>query len=100
MINLIQSDYAFRWLNLLPYLLKLQKLTRLLFYIVCFQDAGWKGWGEISYGGYKCVERAKAAELLVIILNSIINVKQAKTVELRATILVGEVMDGRSTPWN
>ncbi|PWA82820.1 hypothetical protein CTI12_AA175070 [Artemisia annua] len=29
------------------------------------KDAGWKGWGEISYGGYKCVERAKAAEFLV-----------------------------------
>ncbi|TYI19453.1 hypothetical protein ES332_A07G166000v1 [Gossypium tomentosum] len=26
---------------------------------------GWKGWGEISYGGYECVKRAKAAELLV-----------------------------------
>ncbi|XP_071717729.1 uncharacterized protein [Rutidosis leptorrhynchoides] len=29
------------------------------------KDAGWKGWGEISYGGFKCVERAKAAEFLV-----------------------------------
>jgi hypothetical protein len=29
------------------------------------QDCGWKGWGEISYGGYECVERAKAAEYLV-----------------------------------
>ncbi|KEH18909.1 putative acyclic terpene utilization [Medicago truncatula] len=29
------------------------------------KDCGWKGWGEISYGGYKCVERAKAAEYLV-----------------------------------
>lgn len=29
------------------------------------KDSGWKGWGEISYGGYKCVERAKAAEFLV-----------------------------------
>ncbi|KAH1130089.1 hypothetical protein J1N35_001467 [Gossypium stocksii] len=26
---------------------------------------GWKGWGEISYGGYECVKRSKAAELLV-----------------------------------
>ncbi|OMP00439.1 hypothetical protein COLO4_12678 [Corchorus olitorius] len=26
---------------------------------------GWKGWGEISYGGYECVKRAKAAEFLV-----------------------------------
>ncbi|KAB2074476.1 hypothetical protein ES319_A07G155500v1 [Gossypium barbadense] len=26
---------------------------------------GWKGWGEISYVGYECVKRAKAAELLV-----------------------------------
>lgn len=29
------------------------------------KDSGWKGWGEISYGGYKCVERAKAADFLV-----------------------------------
>ncbi|KAL5565607.1 hypothetical protein UlMin_028771 [Ulmus minor] len=29
------------------------------------KDCGWKGWGEISYGGYKCVKRAKAAEFLV-----------------------------------
>ncbi|CAN1308824.1 hypothetical protein LINPERPRIM_LOCUS27506, partial [Linum perenne] len=28
-------------------------------------DCGWKAWGEISYGGYKCIERAKAAEYLV-----------------------------------
>ncbi|KAJ0110526.1 hypothetical protein Patl1_00407 [Pistacia atlantica] len=25
---------------------------------------GWKGWGEISYGGQECVKRAKAAEYL------------------------------------
>ncbi|KAI7745124.1 hypothetical protein M8C21_003763, partial [Ambrosia artemisiifolia] len=25
----------------------------------------WNGWEEISYGGYKCLERAKAAEFLV-----------------------------------
>ncbi|KAL1546425.1 hypothetical protein AAHA92_23025 [Salvia divinorum] len=29
------------------------------------KDIGWKGWGEISYGGYGCVQRAKAAEFLV-----------------------------------
>ncbi|KAK3194803.1 hypothetical protein Dsin_026113 [Dipteronia sinensis] len=29
------------------------------------QDCGWKGWGEISYGGQECVKRAKAAEFLV-----------------------------------
>ncbi|RXI08032.1 hypothetical protein DVH24_014598 [Malus domestica] len=29
------------------------------------KDFGWKGWGEISYGGYECVKRAKAAEFLV-----------------------------------
>ncbi|XP_057805607.1 uncharacterized protein LOC131020657 isoform X2 [Salvia miltiorrhiza] len=29
------------------------------------KDVGWKGWGEISYGGYGCVLRAKAAEFLV-----------------------------------
>ncbi|XP_057980078.1 uncharacterized protein LOC131165917 isoform X2 [Malania oleifera] len=29
------------------------------------KDCGWKGWGEISYGGYGSVKRAKAAEFLV-----------------------------------
>uniref|UniRef100_A0A5B6YVI6 Uncharacterized protein n=1 Tax=Davidia involucrata TaxID=16924 RepID=A0A5B6YVI6_DAVIN len=29
------------------------------------KDCGWKGWGEISYGGYECVKRANAAEFLV-----------------------------------
>ncbi|GAV76466.1 DUF1446 domain-containing protein [Cephalotus follicularis] len=29
------------------------------------KDCGWKGWGEISYGGHECVNRAKAAEFLV-----------------------------------
>ncbi|XP_065864631.1 uncharacterized protein [Euphorbia lathyris] len=29
------------------------------------KSCGWKGWGEISYGGYECVARAKAAEYLV-----------------------------------
>ncbi|XP_058744017.1 uncharacterized protein LOC131616653 isoform X1 [Vicia villosa] len=29
------------------------------------KDCGWKGWGEISYGGYECVKRAKAAEFVV-----------------------------------
>ncbi|XP_042964215.1 uncharacterized protein LOC122298508 isoform X1 [Carya illinoinensis] len=29
------------------------------------KDCGWKGWGEISYGGYECIKRAKAAEFLV-----------------------------------
>ncbi|KAG8663881.1 hypothetical protein MANES_01G259800v8 [Manihot esculenta] len=29
------------------------------------KDCGWKGWGEISYGGHECVSRAKAAEYLV-----------------------------------
>ena len=29
------------------------------------QDCGWKGWGEISYGGSGCVKRAKATEFLV-----------------------------------
>ncbi|KAF3796222.1 hypothetical protein EJ110_NYTH03293 [Nymphaea thermarum] len=29
------------------------------------KDCGWKGWGEISYGGYACVRRAEAAEFLV-----------------------------------
>ncbi|XAR63091.1 hypothetical protein NMG60_11022910 [Bertholletia excelsa] len=25
---------------------------------------GWRGWGEISYGGYQCVKRAEAADFL------------------------------------
>lgn len=29
------------------------------------KDSGWKGWGEISYGGCECVKRAQAAEYLV-----------------------------------
>ncbi|EXB44572.1 hypothetical protein L484_001289 [Morus notabilis] len=29
------------------------------------KDCGWKGWGEVSYGGHECVKRAKAAEFLV-----------------------------------
>ncbi|XP_058223378.1 uncharacterized protein LOC131333070 isoform X1 [Rhododendron vialii] len=29
------------------------------------KDCGWRGWGEISYGGYMCVKRAEAAEFLV-----------------------------------
>ncbi|KAK6142822.1 hypothetical protein DH2020_023170 [Rehmannia glutinosa] len=29
------------------------------------KECGWKGWGEISYGGYGCTQRAKAAEFLV-----------------------------------
>ncbi|KAH0451924.1 hypothetical protein IEQ34_019223 [Dendrobium chrysotoxum] len=28
-------------------------------------ECGWKGWGEISYGGYKCLLRAEAADFLV-----------------------------------
>ncbi|XP_064962310.1 uncharacterized protein LOC135585889 isoform X3 [Musa acuminata AAA Group] len=28
-------------------------------------DCGWKGWGEISYGGFGCIRRAEAAEYLV-----------------------------------
>ncbi|XP_074273039.1 uncharacterized protein LOC141596705 isoform X2 [Silene latifolia] len=29
------------------------------------KESGWKGWGEISYGGYQCVKRARLAEYLV-----------------------------------
>ncbi|CAN8306517.1 unnamed protein product [Cochlearia groenlandica] len=29
------------------------------------KECGWKGWGEISYGGHGCIQRAKASELLV-----------------------------------
>lgn len=29
------------------------------------KECGWKGWGEISYGGSQCVKRAMAAEYLV-----------------------------------
>ncbi|CAN6197681.1 unnamed protein product [Urochloa humidicola] len=28
-------------------------------------EGGWKGWGEISYGGHQCLKRAQAAEYLV-----------------------------------
>uniref|UniRef100_A0A6N2L8A6 Uncharacterized protein n=1 Tax=Salix viminalis TaxID=40686 RepID=A0A6N2L8A6_SALVM len=34
-------------------------------YVTPDVECGWKGWGEISYGGYECVKRAKAAEYLV-----------------------------------
>ncbi|XP_022870762.1 uncharacterized protein LOC111390006 isoform X2 [Olea europaea var. sylvestris] len=33
--------------------------------VLSSKDCGWKGWGEISYGGYESVKRAKAAEFLV-----------------------------------
>ncbi|VFQ85983.1 unnamed protein product [Cuscuta campestris] len=33
--------------------------------LLASKDHGWKGWGEISYGGYECVKRAEAAEFLV-----------------------------------
>ncbi|RAL48945.1 hypothetical protein DM860_001265 [Cuscuta australis] len=33
--------------------------------LLASKDHGWKGWGEISYGGYECVNRAEAAEFLV-----------------------------------
>lgn len=29
------------------------------------KDCGWKGWGEISYGGHEAIKRAKASEFLV-----------------------------------
>ncbi|KAH9618242.1 hypothetical protein KSS87_001646 [Heliosperma pusillum] len=29
------------------------------------KESGWKGWGEISYGGHQCVKRARLAEYLV-----------------------------------
>lgn len=29
------------------------------------KNGGWKGWGEISYGGYACTRRAEAADYLV-----------------------------------
>ncbi|KAG8488944.1 hypothetical protein CXB51_016984 [Gossypium anomalum] len=41
------------------------KVVSMLSNLSRFQHRGWKGWGEISYGGYECVKRAKAAELLV-----------------------------------
>ncbi|XP_074584033.1 uncharacterized protein LOC141840050 isoform X2 [Curcuma longa] len=28
-------------------------------------DCGWKGWGEISYGGFGCIRRAEVAEFMV-----------------------------------
>ncbi|KAM5555249.1 hypothetical protein ABKV19_023243 [Rosa sericea] len=33
------------------------------------KDYGWKGWVEISYGGFECVKRAKIAEFLREIMN-------------------------------
>ncbi|CAI9101783.1 OLC1v1039195C1 [Oldenlandia corymbosa var. corymbosa] len=33
--------------------------------LLATKDKGWKGWGEISYGGCKCIERAATAEFLV-----------------------------------
>lgn len=33
--------------------------------LLASKDKGWKGWGEISYGGFQCVKRAKAADFLV-----------------------------------
>uniref|UniRef100_A0A7N0T2B0 Uncharacterized protein n=1 Tax=Kalanchoe fedtschenkoi TaxID=63787 RepID=A0A7N0T2B0_KALFE len=30
------------------------------------EECGWKGWGEISYGGFQCVKRAEAAQFLVM----------------------------------
>ncbi|RRT56698.1 hypothetical protein B296_00016451 [Ensete ventricosum] len=42
-------------------LLQLVPVVKLL----VFQDCGWKGWGEISYGGFGCIRRAEAAEYLV-----------------------------------
>ncbi|KAL2478785.1 hypothetical protein Fot_47799 [Forsythia ovata] len=33
--------------------------------VLSSKDSGWKGWGEISYGGYESVKRAQAAEFLV-----------------------------------
>ncbi|KAE8662486.1 disease resistance protein RPP13 [Hibiscus syriacus] len=32
------------------------------------KHCGWKGWSEISYGGYECVKRAKAAEFLASLM--------------------------------
>ncbi|XP_076948687.1 uncharacterized protein LOC143621039 [Bidens hawaiensis] len=75
------------------------------------KEAGWKGWGEISYGGYKCVERAKAAEYLVkawmeevypgtsaCIMSYIIGLDSLKTTSLEnitlATIDIRLRMDG------
>lgn len=45
-------------------------LVSLMLCFSSFQDCGWKGWGEISYGGYKSVKRARAAEVLVYKLKS------------------------------
>ncbi|TVU39418.1 hypothetical protein EJB05_12836 [Eragrostis curvula] len=32
---------------------------------LCPTEGGWKGWGEISYGGHQCLKRAQAAEYIV-----------------------------------
>ncbi|KAF8379471.1 hypothetical protein HHK36_028907 [Tetracentron sinense] len=79
------------------------------------KDYGWKGWGEISYGGYGCVERAKAAEFLVrswmeevlpdvnnCIVSYIIGLDSLKTTNINEVISLGSNtedirlrMDGR-----
>ncbi|KAJ4824881.1 hypothetical protein Tsubulata_007187 [Turnera subulata] len=52
------------------------------------KNCGWKAWGEISYGGYECVKRAKAAEYLVCpgvdfnILSYIVGVDSIKAAEI------------------
>ncbi|XP_059312672.1 uncharacterized protein LOC132063922 isoform X3 [Lycium ferocissimum] len=50
--------------------------------LLASKDKGWKGWGEISYGGYQCVKRAKAAEFLV-----------NKSLLLRPGLLLGSWME-------
>eukprot|EP00268_Persea_americana_P037390 TRINITY_DN3701_c0_g1_i10.p1 TRINITY_DN3701_c0_g1~~TRINITY_DN3701_c0_g1_i10.p1 ORF type:complete len:397 (+),score=90.89 TRINITY_DN3701_c0_g1_i10:189-1379(+) len=53
------------------------------------KDSGWKGWGEISYGGYGCMRRAKVAELLVWESSFCLYHEMGETVNiLQLTILV------------
>ncbi|RWR91890.1 hypothetical protein CKAN_02106700 [Cinnamomum micranthum f. kanehirae] len=53
------------------------------------KDRGWKGWGEISYGGYGCMRRAKVAELLVWESSFCLYHEMGETVNiLQLTILV------------
>ena len=36
------------------------------------QECGWKGWGEISYGGLGCVKRATIVDYLVTPMNNLV----------------------------
>ncbi|KAK1267622.1 hypothetical protein QJS04_geneDACA000460 [Acorus gramineus] len=85
---------------------------------VCFPDkllqmvpkeCGWKAWGEISYGGYGCVQRAEAADFLVRswmeeafpgvgdqIISYIVGLDSLKVIDTnKDALLMGSLMDTR-----